>query len=100
MEKIFFLEMPDLERVVIGWEERGGIGGEELGIAMLGFEMGIRRGTADVGIWEEDVFGMVLGSVDVGIGEEDLFGMAVGSAKVGIWEEDGFVMGVGSGNWA
>ncbi|GMY30318.1 Subtilisin-like protease [Fagus crenata] len=33
-----------------------------LGIAMLGFEIGIRRGTADVGIWEEDVFVMVVGS--------------------------------------
>ncbi len=62
VERTFFLDIPDLDRVVIGWEERGGIGGEGLGISMLGFGIGKITGAAFVVIWEEGEFVRVVGS--------------------------------------
>ena len=61
MEKTFFLDIPNLDRVVMGWDEMGGIGGGGLGFSKLGFGIGEITGAVDVGIWEEDVFVRVLG---------------------------------------
>ena len=61
MEKTFFLDIPDLDRVVMGWEEMGGIGGEGLGLSMLGFGIGEITRAAFVAIGEEGVVVRVVG---------------------------------------
>jgi hypothetical protein len=61
VERTFFLDILDLDRVVMGWEERGSISGKELGIAMLGFGIGEITGTAFVVIWEEGKFVRIIG---------------------------------------
>ncbi len=62
VEKTFFLDIPDLDRVVMGWEERGNVGGDGLGIAMLGFGIGEITWTTFVVIWEEGEFVRIMGS--------------------------------------
>ena len=62
MEKTFFLDIPDLDRVVMGWEEMGGIGGEGLGLSMLGFGIEEITGATFVAIGEEGIVVRVVGS--------------------------------------
>jgi hypothetical protein len=62
VEKTFFLDIPDLDRVVMGWEERGSVDGDGLGIVMLGFGIGEITWTTFVVIWEEGEFVRTMGS--------------------------------------
>ncbi len=62
VEKTFFLDIPDLDRVIMGWEEKGSVGGDGLGKAMLGFGIGEITGMTFVVIWEEGEFVRIMGS--------------------------------------